>query len=103
LGLNVLDDVKNRLSVLTPGADGWTASEFAGAPDIGTLGVRAVDSDGSDAVWLTATNYLSPTTLSLVQLGSDARGKAPERLKSMPVFFDADGLVSEQHFATSKD
>src|SRR5690606_32367884 len=38
------------------------------------------------------------TTLSLVQIGG-----APEPLKSMPVFFDADGLVSEQHFATSKD
>src|SRR5690606_16266581 len=103
LVLNVLDDVKNRLSVLTPGVDGWTSAPFAGAPDIGTLGVRAVDRDESDAVWLTATNYLSPTTLSLVQLGNDANGKAPERLKSMPVFFDADGLVSEQHFATSKD
>src|SRR5690606_30569532 len=48
LVLNVLDDVKNRLSVLTPGADGWTSAPFAGAPDIGTLGVRAVDSDESD-------------------------------------------------------
>src|SRR3546814_11072606 len=43
LVLNVLDDVKNRLSVLTPGADGWATAEFVGAPDIGTLGVRAVE------------------------------------------------------------
>ena len=98
LVLNVLDDVKNRLSVLTPGANGWTRSEFVGAPDIGTIGLRAVDADESDAVWLTATNYLSPSTLSLVEIG-----KAPEQLKSMPVFFDASGLVSEQFFATSKD
>lgn len=60
--LNVLDDVKNRLSVLTPGANGWQTSRFVGAPAFGTLGVAAVDSNDSDAVWLTATDYLTPTT-----------------------------------------
>jgi prolyl oligopeptidase len=98
LVLNVLDDVKNRLRVLTPGADGWSASEFVGAPQIGTLAVSAVDPDESDAVWLTATDYLTPTTLSLAQVG-----QPPEQLKSMPVFFDASNLVLEQHFATSAD
>ncbi len=98
LVLNVLDDVKNRLRVLTPGEGGWTASEFTGAPQIGTLAVSAVDPDESDAVWLTATDYLTPTTLSLAQVG-----QPPEQLKSMPVFFDASNLVLEQHFATSAD
>ena len=98
LVLNVLDDVKNRLSVLTPGAEGWAASEFTGAPTIGTLDVRAVDADDSDAVWLTATDYLTPTTLSLAQVG-----QAPETLKTMPAFFDASRDVIEQHFATSLD
>jgi prolyl oligopeptidase len=103
LVLNVLDDVKNRLRVLTPGANGWATSDFAGAPTIGTLGVRAVDADDSDAVWLTATDYLTPTTLSLAELGTGAAGKAPEQLKSMPAFFDASRDVLEQHFATSAD
>ncbi|WP_140909848.1 prolyl oligopeptidase family serine peptidase [Cognatiluteimonas lumbrici] len=98
LVLNVLDDVKNRLRVLTPGEGGWTASEFVGAPDIGTIGVRAVDRDESDAVWLTATDYITPTTLSIAEIG-----KQPEQLKSMPVFFDASGLEMEQRFATSED
>ncbi|MDV3469794.1 prolyl oligopeptidase family serine peptidase [Stenotrophomonas sp. C3(2023)] len=96
--LNVLDDVKNRLSVLTHGASGWTTSEFVGAPAFGTLGVGAVDSNESDAVWLTATDYLTPTTLALAEIG-----KAPETLKTMPAFFNAEGKVIEQHFATSKD
>ncbi len=96
--LNVLDDVKNRLSVLTHGANGWTTSEFVGAPAFGTLGVGAVDSNESDAVWLTATDYLTPTTLALAEIG-----KAPETLKTMPAFFNAEGKVIEQHFATSKD
>ncbi|MDQ3205092.1 MAG: prolyl oligopeptidase family serine peptidase [Pseudomonadota bacterium] len=99
LVLNVLDDVKNRLSVLTPAQQGeWTRSEFTGAPTFGTLGVGAVDSDESDAVWLTATDYLSPTTLALAQVG-----QAPEVLKTMPTFFDASTHEIAQHFATSKD
>ena len=98
LVLNVLDDVKNRLSVLTPGADGWKRDVFVGAPTFGTLGVSAVDADNSDAVWLTATDYLTPSTLWLAQIG-----QAPETLKTMPTFFDASKDVIEQHFATSKD
>lgn len=98
LVLNVLEDVKNRLSVLTPGAKGWTRSAFAGAPEFGTVSVSAVDPDESDAVWLTVTDYLTPTTLSLAEIG-----QAPEVLKRMPTFFDASKHVIEQHFATSKD
>ena len=96
--LNVLDDVKNKLSVLTPSATGWKRSAFVGAPSFGTVSVSAVDGDDSDAVWMTVTDYLTPTTLSLVELGQQ-----PEQLKSMPAFFDASGKKIEQHFATSKD
>lgn len=103
LVLNVLDDVKNRLSVLTPGADGWKRDAFVGAPAFGTLGVSTVDADTSDAVWLTATDYLTPSTLALAQLSSGADGQAPETLKTMPTFFDASKDVIEQHFATSRD
>nr|WP_295382350.1 prolyl oligopeptidase family serine peptidase [Pseudoxanthomonas sp.] len=98
LVLNVLEDVKNKLSVLTPGEGGWKKSAFVGAPAFGTLGVSAVDADESDAVWLTATDYLTPTTLSLAEIG-----KQPEQLKTMPAFFDGSKDVIEQHFATSKD
>jgi prolyl oligopeptidase len=97
LVLNVLDDVKNRLSVLTPGPGGWTQSAFTGAP-FGTIEVGAVDDDESDALWLSSTDYLTPTTLSLAEVG-----KAPEVLKTMPAFFDASRDVIEQHFVTSQD
>src|SRR5699024_50455 len=66
--INVLDDVKNRLTVLTPGEDGWARAPFAGAPELGTVGVGAVDSNESDAVWLTVTDYLTPSTLMLADL-----------------------------------
>ncbi|MBS0198924.1 MAG: S9 family peptidase [Proteobacteria bacterium] len=96
--LNVLDDVKNHLQVLTPGNGEWKKSEFVGAPAIGTVAVAAVDAVDSDAVWMTASGYLTPTTLSIADVG-----KAPETLKTMPSFFDASKDVVEQHFVTSKD
>ncbi|WP_115002037.1 prolyl oligopeptidase family serine peptidase [Xanthomonas campestris] len=98
LVLNVLEDVKNRLSVITPSQDGWKKSAFVGAPAFGTVDVGAVDSDDSDALWLTVTDYLTPTTLSWVDVGT-----APQPLKTMPAFFDAGKDSIEQHFATSKD
>ena len=47
---------------------------------------------------MTTSDFLTPTTLSLVEIGNP-----PEKLKTMPRFYDADGLVAEQHFATSQD
>jgi prolyl oligopeptidase len=101
LVLNVLEDVKNRLTVLTPGADGWSRRPLAGVPEFGTVSARAVDSDESDALWLTVTDFLTPSTLMLGDAGEGAA--APETLKTMPAFFDASNHVVEQHFATSKD
>lgn len=100
LVLNVMEDVKNKLSVLTPAAGEWTRKPLAGAPTIGTVSVAPVDADDSDAVWVTATDYLTPTTLAIADVSNDA---APETLKSNPQFFDASKHVIEQHFATSKD
>jgi prolyl oligopeptidase len=98
LVLNVMEDVKYRLSVLTPGAGAWTRSIFNGAPIFGTIDVQAVDPDESNAVWLVSADFLSPTTLSLADIGSK-----PEVLKSNPSFFDGSSHVIEQHFATSTD
>ena len=108
LVVNVLEDVKNRISVLTPAplsqsAGEWKREAFVGAPTIGTVSVGAVDADESDAVWLTATDYLTPTTLALAQLGQQHAVQQPEVLKTNPVFFDGSQDVVEQHFATSKD
>jgi prolyl oligopeptidase len=101
LVLNVLEDVKNKLTVLTPGANGWARRPLAGVPEFGTVSARAVDSDESDALWLTVTDFLTPSTLMLGDAGEGAA--APETLKTMPAFFDASTHEVEQHFATSKD
>jgi prolyl oligopeptidase len=98
LVLNVMEDVKNLLLVLTPGKGQWSRAAFTGAPTFGTTDVQAVDPDESNAVWLVSADFLTPTTLSIADIG----GK-PELLKSNPAFFDGSKHVIEQHFATSKD
>ncbi len=102
LVLNVLDDVKSRLWVLTPGEGEWARAAFpVGDLAFGSTSVDAVDADENDQVWLTSTDFLTPTTLMLadVQRGS----KSIETLKAMPSFFDASKDEIEQHFAVSKD
>jgi prolyl oligopeptidase len=96
--LNVLDDVKNRITVLTPGKDGWKREPLAGAPAFGSIALSAVDAEDSDAYFMTSTDFVTPTTLFLGEVG-----KKPEALKQMPKFFDAQGLKIAQHFAKSKD
>jgi len=98
LFLNVLEDVKNRIVILTPGKDGWRRAPLQGAPAFGTLDLDAVDEDESNDYFLTVTDYLTPTTLSYGRIGND-----PQPLKQLPAFFDTSGLAISQHFATSKD
>ena len=100
--LNVMDNVKNKLSVLTHGPDGWSSKPMpVGSLELGTTSVGAVDADESDLLWVTTTSYLSPTTLLLADAADPAAAAQP--LKAMPEFFDASRHVVEQHFATSKD
>src|SRR5690606_6196311 len=99
--INVLEDVKNRLTVLTHGPGGWSRSPLRGVPEFGTVSASAVDKDESDQLWLTVTDYLTPTTLMLADASPEAGD--PEVLKTQPEFFDASRHVVEQHFATSKD
>ena len=73
-----------------------------GAVGVGEdVAVSAVWPDDSDDVWMWRDGYLCPQTLELASAASGCA--APEALKAMPAMFDADGLVVEQHFATSKD
>lgn len=101
--VNELDNVRNRLYRLTPTADGWTRSPVD-SPGSGTLAVDAVDDDaepddGGDDYWLTVTDFLTPTTLYRARLGAGQ----PQRLKSLPAFFDSAGLAIQQHHAVSRD
>ncbi len=100
--LDVLDDVKNRLYVLTPARDGtgidWPHEPLLGPPAIGTVAAWGVEPDTSDDIFMTVTDFLTPTTLNY-----GAIGKPLKTLKTSPAFFDASGLKIGQHFTKSKD
>ncbi len=98
LYLSVLDNVRSRVERLTRAGARWRREPVAGLPEVASVGVAAVDEIDSDDAWLTVDEYLAPTTLSRL-----SPGKAPERLKSLPAFFDATGLAVAQHEAVSRD
>jgi len=102
--LDVLDDVKSRLEVLTPPQmatpDGqWKREAMPGAPAMSTIGVIDTDPDHSDEYWLEVTGYLTPSSLERGVLG----GSPIETLKQEPAFFDAAKFTVSQHFVQSKD
>jgi prolyl oligopeptidase len=100
--LDVLDDVKSRLDVLTPPAGGngaWQHAAMPGAPKFSTIGVVDTDPDNSDEYWLTVTGFLDPASLERGVLGSEPA----KVIKQEPAFFDASKFTVSQHFVTSKD
>jgi len=102
LVLNVLDNVASRLEEWY--SDGTRRA--VGAPFPGTISVGALHDPLmagpdplADAYWLGYADFLTPDSLRLAHVGSDAH----EALKSRPSFFDAEGMRVEQRFATSRD
>jgi prolyl oligopeptidase len=96
--LSELENVKSRITELRRAGGKWQR-RAVDAPAFGSLTTTAVDQVDSDAYFMTVTDFLTPTTLSLAQAGDDKR--VP--LKSLPAFFDASPYVVTQFESTSKD
>jgi prolyl oligopeptidase len=96
--LNELDNVRNRLYVLEHKDGAWKRTPLE-APAFGSIGISGVDPDESDDYFMTVTDFLTPSSLYFGTVGSKDR----ERLKTLPSFFNAEGLEIFQHEATSKD
>ena len=73
----------------------------------GSLAVSAVDPRQEDTVWITANDFLSPTTKHLGDLSGlldESPGEEDsELIKQAPERFDASGLAAVQRFARSPD
>ncbi len=96
--VNELDNVRNRLYVLTPQPDGSWSRVPLPAPEFGTIEAEPADPE-SDDYFLSVTDFLTPSSYYLGTVGS------PDRvlLKQLPSFFSAEGLEVAQHEAVSKD
>jgi len=97
--LNELDNVRSRLYVLTRDQGKWSREPVLGLPEYGTITAEAVDEESSDDYFLTTTDYITPTSLLLGSVGK----RAPEKLKALPAYFNADALEVAQYDAVSKD
>ncbi|HKN99734.1 MAG TPA: prolyl oligopeptidase family serine peptidase [Pseudonocardiaceae bacterium] len=97
--LHTLSDVRSRLTVLTPGEDGWTRTELPGVPADAYTDLAGTDPDVDDAYLLVSTGYTEPDTLRRGVVGTNE----DEVLKRAPSFFDADGLSVRQFTTTSDD
>jgi prolyl oligopeptidase len=108
--LNQMDNVASVLEELTPPTtegQPW-ARRWVPAPAPGTLQVSAVHNPHApnaaqdpwaNHYWVTAADFLQPSSLQLARIGGNAR----ETLKQRTSHFDAAGMRIEQRFARSRD
>ena len=96
--VSILDNVRGRTLVFTPGPKGsWTRSALD-LPDNSSIGIADV-SHSDDRALITVTSFLTPPSL---WLADGATGKAGEILRQ-PAKFDASNLVAEQREVVSSD
>ncbi len=102
--LNILDNVAGRIEELQFKEGLWKRRDVK-VPLTGTLSARGMhdpfvkDDPLANHYQMSYLDFLTPASLYLGKAGSDER----DLLKSNPVFFDSQGMRTEQRFATSKD
>lgn len=94
--LQTLDNVKSRLTSLSLENGAWQRAEVP-TPGLGTAELSAMN-DWSKTWFYTYEDFTAPVSLWV----SENDGK-PVQVKTMPAFFDAEGITTEQFEATSKD
>lgn len=94
--LETLDNVHSKITALSLEGGAWKRSEIP-TPGLGTASLVST-SDSTESFFFDYQDYTTPASLWLSQAG----GK-PEKVKAMPVFFDAAGVKTQQFEATSKD
>ncbi|TDI28498.1 MAG: S9 family peptidase [Acidobacteria bacterium] len=93
--LTTLDNVRGRLYRLTLAEENWSREEIP-LPGLGRVRITASSND-SEIWFYSYTDFLTPSSLFLV-----AEEKS-EQVKSMPAFFNTDGMEVAQREAISRD
>ncbi|GAA2608726.1 prolyl oligopeptidase family serine peptidase [Dactylosporangium fulvum] len=96
--LVLLADVQSRLELLSYGEDGEWHRTVLGS-ELGQTDVWDTNADTDEQYLLLSSGFTLPPTLRHGVLGGDG----PTILKQGPAYFPADGLTTQQFFATSAD
>ncbi len=94
--LQTLDNVRSRITALSLEGGAWKRAEVP-TPGLGTASFEAA-SDSTESFFFTYQDFSTPSSLWLAENGGE-----PAKVKTMPAFFDAKGLKTEQFEATSRD
>ncbi len=94
--VGILDNITSRLYEFRFRAGEWPQTEIP-VPRMGAAAVSATSPLSND-YFLTYTDFLTPSALQLVRNAGN-----PQTVKTMPAFFNADGLKVEQLETTSAD
>ena len=95
--LSISRDVKSAAYAFDWDGKNWT-SEILDFPANGAVSVGATN-DKEDVAFLSSESFLTPDTLWTYNTQTGKKAKA----KSLPDWFDASNMVSEQFFSTSAD
>ncbi len=96
--LNVMENVRNQIEVASYRDEAWHTESLHSSQGFQTISVRAVDRSDNDSYFITKSDFLTPPTFGIGEIGG-----TEEDLKQEPHVFDTEGLAITQHWATSKD
>jgi prolyl oligopeptidase len=92
----LLEDVVGKARRFEPGDDGWKAADAA-VPANGVVSIAGASGERDD--WFVLHESLT-TPQTIYHVSAENR---VSKSMTLPAFYDASGVVVEQHFATSKD
>ena len=103
LVLSVLEDVVSELRFWRYNQDAskWSLERSYKSEGYLVNSVSGVNADETDELWLTSSGYTQPPSYAIAPSASDP--DTSTMLKSLPAFYDASGLQTQQLFATSDD
>ncbi|TLP78875.1 prolyl oligopeptidase family serine peptidase [Nesterenkonia sphaerica] len=103
--LTVMEDVVEHVEAHWRDAAGAWQSRQVLSEITGSLSVTAYDARTSDDIWITAQDFLTPSTRYLGSLAPLLHGETETHglIKQAPERFHAEGLAAVQSFATSAD
>jgi len=95
--LNVLNDVKSELYLLSNGKEKWYQTRID-APAYGTISIVSANRE-SDDFYYSFENFLEPTTLFVYNL----KNRKSTKVQGLPPYFPADKYKVEQFFVKGTD